>query len=203
MTPDRSGKSAESELEARVDALKREVDALQVHLMAKASPWYKQVPLVVSLLVSLAALGFSFWTNHKSEERLERQDRTAAHAELRSLIQRLQALPKEVFTASRTYSKDPAARNAIAGFITAETLVLTQQVVQLIEELEGEVGGTAYYAASYALGSTNQWAEAEAMVEKGLAVRIPSPRSPWCAKAAYFASPWVTQRAAVAAINKH
>jgi tetratricopeptide (TPR) repeat protein len=155
-------------LEGRVDAIKREVDGLQVHLMEKTAPWYKQVPLVVSLLVSVLALGFSFWSNNKSEERLDRQDRHAARAELRGLIQRLQALPKENFNASRTYSNDPDARNAFLSLSVTETLVLAQQAVELIEELGGEVSGTEYYATSFAFGSTGQWAEAERLVEEGL-----------------------------------
>lgn len=157
-------------VESRVDEIKREVDALQVHVMEKAAPWYKQIPLVVTLLVSVAALGFSFWTNNKSEERLVRQDRHAARAELRGLIQRLQALPKEAFNASRTYSEDPVARNAFGGLIITETLVLAQQASELIEELDGEVTGTEYYATSYAFGATGQWAEATRLVDEGLEV---------------------------------
>jgi hypothetical protein len=44
----------------------------------------------------LVAVGFSVWTYYQSEERIERQDRHAARAELRSVIQRLQALPRDV-----------------------------------------------------------------------------------------------------------
>ena len=60
-------------VEQRLEEMKREVDALQVHVMREKAPWWKQVPVVVTLLVSLAALAFSFWSFQRGESRFDRQ----------------------------------------------------------------------------------------------------------------------------------
>jgi hypothetical protein len=63
-----------STLEARVEVMKREIDALQIQVMKDRGPWYKQVPVLVPLLVSVIALGFSFATTYVAEQRIEQEE---------------------------------------------------------------------------------------------------------------------------------
>lgn len=150
--------------------MKREIDALQVQAMHEARPWYKQLPVLVSLVVSVAALGFSFWTDYKSGVRLDRQEEHEARAELRSLIQRMQVLPKENFELYRTYADDPLAQRTLGPLLNTENIVLGRQAADLIEELEGEVGAVEYYATAYALALSDQPVAASELITEGLKV---------------------------------
>ncbi len=48
------------DLVQRVDTMKREIDALQIAILSQKKPWYKEIPIIVSV----AALLFSFGTTY-------------------------------------------------------------------------------------------------------------------------------------------
>ena len=79
------------DLEQRVELMKREIDALQVTVTERSKPWYHNV----SVLISIIALLFSFGTTLVSYHRNNIQEIQNARAELRGLLQRMAALPKE------------------------------------------------------------------------------------------------------------
>jgi len=133
-------------------------------------PWYRQLSTLTPLVVSVAALLFSFGTTYISEKRVQRQETHAARAELRELIQRLTALPKENLEFTRAYAKDPTAVLHLTSSINTENNVIASQAAELIEELPGEVTATEYYAVAYALITTGRTAEAERLLQDGLAV---------------------------------
>lgn len=166
----RGSEDRDEDLNERLTTIKREVDALQVHVMEKAKPWYRQIPVLVSLIVSIGALSFSFWTNYKAEDRLDREEEHATRVELRELIQRLQALPKENFDLYRTYADDPTGQSLIGSLLNTENLVLTSQAAELIEELDGDVTATEYYATAQGFYLSDRPAEATKLVEAGLRV---------------------------------
>ena len=155
------------DLERRVDTMKREVDALQVHVLRSAAPWYTQVPVIVPILVSLLALGFAFYTNDKSENRASREEEHAQRAELRGLIQRLTALPKENRELAR---QDPSAWRQLSGSLQQETLILARQSSELIRQLPGQVTSEEYIAVAFALSSASQPTESEELTLEGLKV---------------------------------
>jgi tetratricopeptide (TPR) repeat protein len=159
------------DLEQRVATMKRELDALQIHVMEAAKPpWYKRLAVFVPIAVSFGALAFSFWTDQKAEDRLNRQEAHEARVELRGLIQRLQELPKENFELSQTYANNATALNQLSGFVNTEQQILTLQAAEIIEILEGEVGPVEYYAMAYAFSSFGQPAQALRFLEDGLEV---------------------------------
>lgn len=171
MTQDRPDTHEGHDLEGRLDTMKRELDALQIHVMKDKARWYMQVPVVVSLLVSAAALFFSFWTDSKSEDRLENQKRHEARVELRGVIQRLQTLPREDIEIIRKYASEPTVQSNARAFLNTETQVLARQAEELIEELEGDVTATDYYAVVGAFASSGQpTADLEKLIAGGLAV---------------------------------
>jgi hypothetical protein len=155
------------DLERRMDTMKREVDALQVHVLKGAAPWYTQVPVIVPILVSLLALGFAFYTNDKSENRASREEQHAQRAELRGLIQRLSALPRANFELSR---QNPSAWRQLSGSIQRETLILARQSSELIHRLPGRVTSEEYIAVAFALSSAGQTTESEELTLEGLKV---------------------------------
>jgi tetratricopeptide (TPR) repeat protein len=133
--------------------------------MKGAAPWYRQVPVIVPIVVSLLALGFAFYTNDKSENRASREEQHALRAELRSLIQRLSAFPRENF---ELYRKDPSAWRQLSGPIQRETLILARQSSELIHQLRSRVTSEEYIAVAFALSSAGQTAESEELTLEGL-----------------------------------
>jgi hypothetical protein len=166
----RRGAAEEDDLHRRIDTVKHEVDALQIHVMRASSPWYRQLSTLVPLFVSVAALLFSFATTYISESRVHRQETHATRAELRSLIQRLTALPKENLDFARTYANDPNAVLQLTSAVNTENNVLASQATELISELPGDVTATEYYAVAYALITSGLTAQSEKLLKGGLEV---------------------------------
>ena len=71
------------DLGERVDTMKREIDALQIAVMSQKKPWYKEIPVIVSVV----ALLFSFGTTVVSFRRTQVQDVQNMRQELRGLLQ--------------------------------------------------------------------------------------------------------------------
>lgn len=136
------------DLENRFELMKREVDALQIAITGQSKPWYKNV----ATLLSVIALLFSFGTTYVSSRRIAAQDIQSARQELRGLLQRLAALPKENVDAGIKYVEDPASRALVSGFINQENSLLTRNAAELARKLSAKsVSATEYYAIALAL----------------------------------------------------
>ena len=97
-----------SDLEEKFGILKNEVDALQIAITSQNSPWYKNIPVWISIMAPI----FSFGTTFVSLKRAENQDIQSKKSELRGMLQRLAILPTTQFELSKKYECD---KNAI-GF---------------------------------------------------------------------------------------
>jgi len=141
----------DSALDQKVELLRREVDGLQATVMGGSKPWYRNT----STILSVVALLFSFSTTFVSYNRTRVQDIQNSRAELRGLLQRLSALPKENVEARRKYADDPGALNLVGGFINQENALLARQAAQIARKLPpNTVSGVEYYAVAIALGNS-------------------------------------------------
>jgi hypothetical protein len=132
-----------SQLGERLDLLKKEVDALQIAVTGQRKVWYKDASTIVAAL----ALAFSFGTTFVSLRRAEVQDVQSTRQELRGLLQRLTALPKENIEAQIRYKGDPNALGASYSLVSEETALLTRQAAELAKKLpRNSVSATEYYA---------------------------------------------------------
>lgn len=146
------------DLEERLVTMKREIDALQIASAAKARPWYRDF----STLLSVTALLFSFGTTFVSYHRTEMQDIQSARQELRGLLQRIAALPKENLDAAKKYADDPASRSMVSGFINQENTLLARNCAELAKKLPaGSVSATEFYAIAVALQNAYDLAGAD------------------------------------------
>jgi hypothetical protein len=139
-----------SSLERRVDTMKQEIDALQIEVMKGSSPWYRNIPVVVSMVVAVLAFVFSLVTTVLSDRRIDKEEKHQTRVELRGLIQRLITIPTENFQLERKYTNDPAARAFLAPKLRAESNVLATQAADLIDQLPGELTASEYEAVAYA-----------------------------------------------------
>lgn len=134
-------------LARRIALIKEEVDALQIAVMKKHTPWYKTVPTIISLL----ALLFSFGTTYFSYSHTKAQDIQTLKSELRTMLQRLALLPKENFELTKKYTNDPATVAFLSGYINQENALLAQQAAEIAKNLPiDRVSATEYYAIALA-----------------------------------------------------
>jgi len=146
------------ELEQKIDVMKREIDALQIAITGSTKPWYKSI----STILSVVALLFSFGTTYVSYRRTTVQDTQSARQELRGLLQRLAALPKENIDIRKKYADDPASMGFVSGFINQENALLARQAAELAKKLPVDlVSGTEYYAIALALQNSYDLAAAD------------------------------------------
>jgi tetratricopeptide (TPR) repeat protein len=146
------------DLEQRVELMRREIDSLQAAALEKARPWYRNV----STLLSVIALTFSFGTTFVSYHRTKMQDIQSARAELRNLLQRMAALPKENVEAAVKYAADPSSRNMVSGFINQENTLLANNAAELAKKLPAKsVSATEYYGIAVALQAAYNLAMAD------------------------------------------
>jgi tetratricopeptide (TPR) repeat protein len=135
-------------LQSEVQLLSGQVDILQKEVLGQTKPWYKQA----STLLSILALLFSFGTTYVSDRRTSAQDVENSRAELRALLQRMAALPKENFEITQKYPENAAAQNVLSGYLNQENAFLSRQAAEIAKKLpKDRVSATEYYAIALAL----------------------------------------------------
>ena len=110
-----------------VQLVKGEVDALQIAVLSSRTTWYKNIPIIISIL----ALAFSFGTTYVSNERTEVQDIQNLKSDLRNMLQRLADLPSRNFELTRKYADDPQAIGYFSGQLNQENSLLAAQAAEL------------------------------------------------------------------------
>jgi tetratricopeptide (TPR) repeat protein len=124
----------------------------------------------ISTFIALAAFLFSFGTTIVSYRRSNKQDIHNLRTELRGLLQRLAALPKENMEIIQKYASDPNAVAVLSGYVNQENLLLAKQAADVITRLpQNQVSATDYLAVAQALQQSRAFTEATANFRKALA----------------------------------
>jgi tetratricopeptide (TPR) repeat protein len=132
---------------ARVDLMQHDIDGLRAALAGQTKPWYRDA----STLIAMMALLFSFGTTFVSYHRTEVQDIQAARQELRGILQRLSAIPREEIAASKQYAGDANTIFAISQLDNQENSILVRQALEIARKLpRNMVSATEHYAIAYA-----------------------------------------------------
>lgn len=153
-------------LDDKIEAMKREIDALQIAVTSQKKARYKDV----STLISLMALLFSFGTTYVSYRRTEVQDIQTKRQELRGLLQRLEALPKENLEVGKRYQDDPSAMNFASSLINQENILLSRQAAELARTLpQNTVSATEYFAIASAFQAASNIQSAKEFLELSIA----------------------------------
>lgn len=153
-------------LEQKVELMKREIDGMQADLMNTNRPWFRNA----STIIAVIALIFSFGTTYVSYKRTKALEIQSARQELRGLLQRLAALPKENLEAVKKYAGDPAAALLVGGFINQENAMLSRQASEIARRLPSDiVSPTEYYAVAIALQNAYELSGAREFLRLSLA----------------------------------
>jgi hypothetical protein len=135
-------------LDETLESMKKEIDALQIASAERLKPWYRNM----SLLVAVIALLFSFGTTYVSYRKSAAQDIQARRQELRGLLTRLAAIPRENVDYSKRYVGDPAAASTIGGYLNQENTLLSRQAAEIAKKLPADdISAIEYFAVASAL----------------------------------------------------
>ncbi len=135
-------------LDERIATMRNEIDALQVVVAERSSPWYQKP----ATLVSLIALLFSFGTTYYSNRRAEEADVQTRKQQLSGILQRLTTIPKENVESGKKYADDPAALGNLGTIYQQEHSLLTRQAVDIATHLPaGAVPAIEYYGIGVSL----------------------------------------------------
>lgn len=149
-------------IESKLQLMKREIDALQISVTGSNRPWYKDFALHVSVIAVL----FSFGTTYVSHRKAEAQEVQSTRQELRGLLQRLSALPRENVENMKKFPGDPTTTAVISGFINQENTLLARQAAELAKRLPtSAISAAEYYSVAVALQSAYDLAGAAEFLE--------------------------------------
>ena len=155
-----------SEIRQRLSDLENESDEPRLETPPTAGAWYRQPPVLISILALLLSTVASFYAIILTD----RQSDVASRAELGQLIQRLTALPKENADLTAKYATDPGRSAYLGGLINEENLVLAQQAADVIGRIEGQVSATEYLTVANALERSENYSRSLALVDDGLKI---------------------------------
>jgi tetratricopeptide (TPR) repeat protein len=156
----------ETELGKKVDILKKEVDALQIKILAESRAWYKQA----STMIALFALVFSFGTTVISYQRTIEQDQRSLKQELRGLILQLVQLPIKNIETNQKFTGNEILLGDISAFFNQEGSMLANQSFVIAEKIPDLVTAAEYLTMSIAFHNAGQMERAEEMRKKAILV---------------------------------
>lgn len=154
-----------SETEERLDTIKKEVDALQIEVM-QPKAWYKEASTIIAAL----AVVFSLGTAMASYIQVDSQNKRAARGELRGIIQRLIALPKENAETLTTYKNNAVVLNILSSNINLEYVLLSSQAVELVNRIPNDISAPEYVSISQALINQGVMTQVPIFLDAGLKV---------------------------------
>jgi tetratricopeptide (TPR) repeat protein len=146
------------------------VDLLTEEVRSAKRPWYKDV----ATLISIGALVFSLGTTVVAGWHTQEQDTHNLRTELRGLLQRLAAMPKEAIEDNEKYKNNPGALTAILRNQNQENVILSRQADELLRRLpRDQVSATDYIAVAGALANSSIFDGAIADLNRALVVASP------------------------------
>jgi tetratricopeptide (TPR) repeat protein len=158
------------ELRAELSNLRMTVALLTEKSLAAEVPWYRNV----ATLISVSALVFSLGTTVVAGWHTQEQDIHNLRTELRGLIQRLVALPKDNVEIFQKYKDDPSVIANLGGPLNMENVILSRQADEILKRLpKDQVSATDYIAVAQALANARIFDAALADFNKALGVASP------------------------------
>jgi hypothetical protein len=138
----------------------------QLEQPKEEKPWYKSA----AVLISLAAFIFSLATTAVSWYRAAQQDVHDSRTELRSFVQRLSTIPKDI-AETEAKSDDPVKAARIGAFLGAEAAVITAQALDVMRRIPSHVTLIEYIAVATSLAQQGNFTEADRVVNLALAAK--------------------------------
>lgn len=129
--------------------MKREIDLLQIELAKPSAPWFKQIPVLVSIGALILSIITTLYSAHLSSEEALNDSR----AELRQVVIQIDEVNQELTELETKYRTDPnALQNFRSGAYTRK-LILVNQAVDTILRIDEGLTAAEYYSVGASLES--------------------------------------------------
>jgi tetratricopeptide (TPR) repeat protein len=144
-----------NDIEARLDRIDQELGMLQIEALRPrpSRPWFRDpntLTAVLSTIAGLLAFLLSFTTTFFQYQQNQQQNIHDARTELRGLILRLSALPRENIVYQQTVT-DTLAFSQISSLNQAENAVLAKQAAEIMATIPDHVTASEYLLVSNAM----------------------------------------------------
>jgi hypothetical protein len=161
-----SAAAADNEtLEARLARLESELGGLRLKVVPERDAWWRQVPVVVSVAVSVFSVLFSLATWLASERRTALERINQDRAELRETLRRLSDLDRRMARIDIEFKELPAeARGSVGAGMTTEYAMLASAALQLVRGIPTGVTPTEKAMLAAALLNSGEEDAAQALI---------------------------------------
>jgi tetratricopeptide (TPR) repeat protein len=151
-------------LSERITRIEGEISALSAAADRANRTWSAPV------LVSIAALLFSFGTTLVSYLHTRQQDTQESRTELRTLVHRLDRIPVENTEAMKKYVDDAETQAVMSGLLNTENSMTAKQAYDVINRIPSAVGASEYLNVANALVGSYLYDKAARLYQSGLKV---------------------------------
>lgn len=152
---------AQGRLADRLQLVDSQVADLQEDQVHAKNP-FKDVSTLIAAFAFLFSLGTTVFSYQQAKQTRIHDSR----AKLRSLIQRLSALPKENIETLQTYQNNPAALGQISGLLQEENALLAKQAAEVMASIPDQITSSEYILVANALMNSNLVDKASELYER-------------------------------------
>jgi tetratricopeptide (TPR) repeat protein len=150
-------KKAVNDSDENAGSVKKDTNARRTDEASQKASWHNYVSIIIAIL----ALLLSFGTTYFSSERIKEQDLQNTKVELRELLQRLSALPKEFAEITNKSLDDSNVAGAVYGSVANENALLSRQAEELARKLpRHQVSAAEWLTIGTALGANHEYNKA-------------------------------------------
>lgn len=155
-------------LKEEIDLVRSRVDKLEIKAGEAKKPWYRQLPLWISILSLLISSGFSGYTAyHQSKE--QKADELKRRLEnLRSTVLQVADIRNEFVIASTSSEQNMAQLTQRSSLLNTKKQVLIENADALISGMETEVSPAIFVELAYEESTDGKFEEAKRYYEQGL-----------------------------------
>lgn len=143
----------------RIAMLDRQVADLQIDQVRERRPWYRDIGLLIAMFAFLFSLGTTVFSYYQARQ----QDIHNSQVELRGLIQRLNAIPKDEIDIARTYT-DSSVAAQLSSSLVDENRLLALQADQIISGIPDSISSSEYIPVALALRNASLFDESGRLV---------------------------------------
>jgi hypothetical protein len=151
-----------------IQLLRDRVDSLELKAAERKTPWYKQLPLWLSIISLLISAGFSLYTAYQQQ-----QDKTAEEFKrrletLRATVLEIADLRSENLKVIATSDQNPSQVSQNLSIINTKRQVLIENADALLSGIEREVSSAVFVELAYEEATDERFVEAERYYKLGL-----------------------------------
>jgi len=169
-------------MDARIDLLRDQVDAIQVALKDEKTPWYRKPQDLIGLFAVVVSVLFSSLSLWIGLSNAASEDLNAKHELLRETIIELTRTQQELMQLGQTPTSNALALREAGGNLNIKRIHLIETAEGLIDELEqrGEqISPIIYLAVSYQMLTDLRYERARDYAAKALAIAEKSGNTGW------------------------